>query len=189
MRTGRKRGCQEIASNLIRNNEAADDHATQRERLPVATKNVEVLACVSGSSAGNWDYVLTRYICVAYSLIMRTTERKPINLLPLSTASFYILVALADADRHGYAIMCDIAERTSGKVKLNPGTLYTTIKRLLADGLVVELDERPDPEADDERRRYYRITAYGRRLVRAEAARLEELVAMARSAGLSPKPV
>ncbi|MFZ0589554.1 MAG: PadR family transcriptional regulator [Bryobacteraceae bacterium] len=120
---------------------------------------------------------------------MRTrTERKPRDLLPLSSASFYILVALADADRHGYSILCDIADRTAGKVKLNPGTLYTTIKRLLADGLIIELDERPDPEADDERRRYYRITPFGRRVVRGEAARLEELVTMARSAGLSPKP-
>jgi DNA-binding PadR family transcriptional regulator len=120
---------------------------------------------------------------------MRTgAEPKRHELLPLSTASFYILVALADADRHGYAILSDIAERTAGKVKLNPGTLYTTIKRLLTDGLVLELDERPDPEADDERRRYYRITPLGRRLARAEAARFEELVAMARSAGLSPKP-
>ena len=112
----------------------------------------------------------------------------PGNLLPLSAASFYTLVALADADRHGYSILCDIVERTAGKVKLNPGTLYTTIKRLLADGLVVELAERPAPEADDERRRYYRITPFGRRVVRAEAARLEELVTMARRVGLSPKP-
>jgi len=120
---------------------------------------------------------------------MRTgTEQDLAALLPLSTATFYTLVALADGDRHGYAILCDIAERTAGKVKLNPGTLYTTIKRLLGDGLILELDERPDPDADDERRRYYRITPFGRRLVRAEAARLEELVAIARSVGLSPKP-
>jgi len=112
----------------------------------------------------------------------------PGDFLPLSAASFYILVALADADRHGYSILCDIGERTAGKVKLNPGTLYTTIKRLLADGLLLELDERPDPEADDERRRYYRITTLGRRVARAEAARLEDLVAMARRVGLSPKP-
>jgi DNA-binding PadR family transcriptional regulator len=119
---------------------------------------------------------------------MRTSDdRRPADLLPLSTASFYILVALADTDRHGYAILADIAQRTSGKVKLNPGTLYTTIKRLLADGLILELEERPDPDSDDERRRYYRITPFGRRSVRAEAARLEALVAMARSAGLSPK--
>ncbi len=117
-----------------------------------------------------------------------SAERLPGNLLPLSAASFYILVALADADRHGYSILSDIAERTAGKVKLNPGTLYTTIKRLLSDGLLIELEERPDPEADDERRRYYRITPLGRTVVRAEAARLQDLVTMARKAGLSPKP-
>jgi len=120
---------------------------------------------------------------------MRTSvECNPGEFLPLSAASFYILVALAEADRHGYSILCDIGERTGGRVKLNPGTLYTTIKRLLGDGLILELGERPDPEADDERRRYYRITPCGRRVVRAEAARLEDLVAMARSAGLAPKP-
>ncbi len=114
-------------------------------------------------------------------------EPVPGDLLPLSAASFYILVALGDADRHGYSILSDISERTAGKVKLNPGTLYTTIKRLLTDGLILELDERPDPEADDERRRYYRLTPFGRKVVRAEAARLEGLVALARGAGLSPK--
>jgi DNA-binding PadR family transcriptional regulator len=115
-------------------------------------------------------------------------EPKPGDLLPLSNASFYILVALVDADRHGYSILCDIAGRTAGKVKLNPGTLYTRIKRLHSDGLILELEERPAPEADDERRRYYRITPFGRRVVRAEADRLEGLLALARGAGLSPKP-
>lgn len=113
---------------------------------------------------------------------------KPADLLPLSAASFYILVALADADRHGYSILREIVERTAGKVKLNAGTLYTTIKRLLAEGLILELDERPDPEFDDERRRYYRITPLGRSAVRAEAARLDNLVTLARSVGLPPKP-
>ena len=119
---------------------------------------------------------------------MRRPEPKPADFLPLSPASFHILVALGDADRHGYSILREIAERTAGNIKLNPGTLYTNIKRLLADGLILELDERPDPEDDDERRRYYRITPLGRRVVRAEAARLEELVTLARNAGLSPKP-
>ena len=118
----------------------------------------------------------------------RGVEINPADFLPLSTASFYILVALADVDRHGYSILREIAERTGGEIRLNPGTLYTTIKRLLGDGLILELDERPDPEYDDERRRYYRITPLGRRAVRAEAARLEALVSIARSAGLAPKP-
>lgn len=111
----------------------------------------------------------------------------PEGLLPLQPAAFHILVALAGGDRHGYGIMQDVAERTEGAFRLHPGTLYTTIHRLLDQGLVDELDERPDPEDDDERRRYYRLTKFGRAVVRAEAARLERLVAMARRAGLSPR--
>lgn len=109
------------------------------------------------------------------------------SLLPLPTAAFHILVALADGDRHGYAIMQDVAAGTGGRIKLNPGTLYTTIRRLLEQGLVMELDERPDPEDDDERRRYYRLTETGRDVAKAEAARLQEALAFARQAGLTPK--
>src|SRR5499425_1585897 len=112
---------------------------------------------------------------------------RPDDLLPLPAAAFHILVALADADRHGYAIMQDVEAGTGGRFKLNPGTLYTTIKRLLDQGLVVELDERPDPEDDDERRRYYRLTDVGREVAKAEAARLQEALAFARQAGLTPK--
>src|SRR5690242_1342119 len=108
-------------------------------------------------------------------------------LLPLPTAAFHILVALADGDRHGYAIMRDVAAGTEGRLKLNPGTLYTTIRRLLDQGLVIELDERPDPEDDDERRRYYRLTDFGREVARAEAARLQQSLAFAKQAGLVPK--
>src|SRR5215510_2161389 len=90
------------------------------------------------------------------------------SLLPLPAATFHILVALSDADRHGYAIMQEVAQRTGGRTKLNPGTLYTTIQRLLEKGLIVELDERRDPEQDDERRRYYRLTASGRRAAQRE---------------------
>lgn len=108
-------------------------------------------------------------------------------LLPLQPAAFHILVALASGDRHGYAIMREVAERTGGAFRLHPGTLYTTIRRLLEQELVEELDERPGPDEDDERRRYYRLTKLGRKVVRAEAARLESLVGMARRAGLIPK--
>jgi DNA-binding PadR family transcriptional regulator len=109
------------------------------------------------------------------------------DFLGLPPTAFHILISLAGGDRHGYAIMREVAERTGGKLKLNPGTLYTTIRRLLSDGLIAELDERPDPEQDDERRRYYSLTPFGRKVVRAEAARLEDLVSMARRAGLVPK--
>src|SRR5262249_6555518 len=111
----------------------------------------------------------------------------PASLLPLPSAAFHILVALADGDRHGYAIMQDVAAGTGGRLKLNPGTLYTTIRRLLEQGLVVELDERPDPEEDDERRRYYRLTDMGRDVAKAEAARLQQALAFARQAGLTTK--
>ena len=93
---------------------------------------------------------------------------------------FHILLALADTDRHGYDIMREVAGRTDGKMRLGPGTLYGSIKRMLNDGLIEELDERPDPELDDERRRYYRLTDLGRRVAVAEAERLEKLVKNAR---------
>jgi DNA-binding PadR family transcriptional regulator len=101
-------------------------------------------------------------------------------------ATFHILVALADSDKHGYAILQEVSARTDGAVKLNIGTLYTTIKRLLELGWIEELDERPGID-DDERRRYYRVTDTGRNEVVAEAARLQRMLAMARRAGLSPK--
>lgn len=116
----------------------------------------------------------------------RKGEFDPQRLLPLPSAAFHILVALADGDRHGYAIMQDVAAGTDGGLKLNPGTLYTTIRRLLEQGLVIELDERPDPD-DDERRRYYRLTDNGRAVARAEAMRLQQALSFARQAGLAPK--
>jgi DNA-binding PadR family transcriptional regulator len=109
------------------------------------------------------------------------------GLLPLPPATFHILVALSGTDRHGYGIMQEVAERTGGRTKLNPGTLYTTIQRLLEKGLIVELDQRPDPDEDDERRRYYRLTPSGRRAAQLEMARLTELVALGRRAGLAAK--
>ena len=108
-------------------------------------------------------------------------------LLPLPPTTFHILMALADGERHGYAIIQDVAERTNGAVKLSAGTLYRSIHRMLEDGLLEEIDERPDPEEDDERRRYYRITRFGREVARAEAARLTDLVRLARAAGLVPR--
>jgi DNA-binding PadR family transcriptional regulator len=107
--------------------------------------------------------------------------------LPLPPAVFQILVALADQDRHGYAIMQDVSARTDGKMRLSPGTLYGSIKRMLDEGLIVELDDRPDPDDDDERRRYYRLTRFGRELAQAEADRLTTLLRQARAVGLTPK--
>lgn len=99
----------------------------------------------------------------------------------LTPAVFHILLALADGERHGYGIMQEIALRTDGTIRLGPGTLYRSIKRLLAEGLIEECDERPDPALDDERRRYYRLTGAGRRAAKAEAWRLGRLVDMARA--------
>jgi len=100
---------------------------------------------------------------------------------PLTPPVFHILIALADGERHGYAIMQDVAAQTNDALQLGPGTLYGCIKRMLAAGLIEESDERPDPALDDERRRYYRMTPLGRRTVRAEAERLAAAVTAARS--------
>jgi DNA-binding PadR family transcriptional regulator len=109
------------------------------------------------------------------------------DFLPLPVATFHILMALADDDRHGYAIIQEVADRTNGAVKLGAGTLYRSIQRMLEDGMIVEIDERPDPEHDDERRRYYRILPFGRAVARAEAQRLADLIKLARQSGFAPK--
>jgi DNA-binding PadR family transcriptional regulator len=109
------------------------------------------------------------------------------SLLPLPLATFHILLAVAEEDRHGYRIIQDVAARTDGEVKLSAGTLYRSIQRMLEDGLIVEVRERPAPELDDERRRYYRITPFGAAVARAEARRLAELVKLARAHGLAPR--
>jgi DNA-binding PadR family transcriptional regulator len=108
-------------------------------------------------------------------------------LLPLPPVTFHILIALADADRHGYAIIQDVAARTRAEVKLGAGTLYRSIQRMLEQGLIREAEERPAPELDDERRRYYQITAFGSAVARAEAARLAQLLRLARKSGLAPQ--
>ncbi|MFZ0590107.1 MAG: helix-turn-helix transcriptional regulator [Bryobacteraceae bacterium] len=111
------------------------------------------------------------------------------GLLPLSPQVFHVLLALADREQHGYGIMQDVEARTGGKLRLSPGTLYGSIKRMLEQGLVAELreSERPPAKSDDERRRYYRLTVLGRSVVRAEASRMAELLQQARVYGLAPK--
>ncbi|HZM51700.1 MAG TPA: PadR family transcriptional regulator [Vicinamibacteria bacterium] len=109
---------------------------------------------------------------------------KPDALLPLPTAVFHILIALADRDRHGYSIMQDVAARTGGKVQLSAGTLYSSIRRMLEQGLIEELSESPDPSSTDERRRYYRLTRFGKRVAAAEVERLTALLQQARATGL-----
>lgn len=101
--------------------------------------------------------------------------------LPLNHADFHILLALADEDRHGYAIMLHVEELTEGGVRLGPGTLYTSIKRLLASGMITESGNRPDEELDDQRRRYYRLSKLGRKVLSAETDRMEKMLRHARS--------
>ncbi len=110
----------------------------------------------------------------------------PDSLLPLPPATFHILLAVADEDRHGYGIIGDIEQRTGGKLRLSAGTLYRSIQRMVEQEIIVETDHRPAPEFDDERRRYYRITPFGRRVAKAEAQRLASLVEQARAMGLMP---
>ena len=110
------------------------------------------------------------------------------RLLPLTAPAFHILLALADEELHGYAMMQEVRERTSGRVRLGAGTLYGNIKRLLGQGLIEESGKRPDPEMDDERRRYYRLTPFGFEVAKAEAKRLEKLVADARGKKLLDSP-
>ena len=109
-----------------------------------------------------------------------------VQLLPLPPVTFHILIALADQERHGYAIIQEVAARTGGELKLSAGTLYRSIHRMLEQGLIVESRHRPAPEDDDERRRYYRITKLGIETARAESRRLAQLVKLARESGFAP---
>jgi DNA-binding PadR family transcriptional regulator len=106
---------------------------------------------------------------------------------PLTPSMFHVLLALAGDDLHGYAILKEVELRTGGKVRLSTGTLYGIIKRLLSDGLIVELRSRPAESDDDERRRYYRLTPHGRQVATAEAERMDEILSIARSRNLLKK--
>lgn len=110
---------------------------------------------------------------------MKTVD--PEELLPLTPAVFHILLVLADGERHGYAIMQEVNRDTQGQIHMGPGTLYGTIKRMIAAGFIQETEERPDPGLDDERRRYYRLTDLGRKVASAEARRLSNAVDLAQS--------
>ena len=114
----------------------------------------------------------------------KTGSAEPESFLPLTPAMFHILLALAKGESHGYAIMQDIETSTDGRFRIGPGTLYGSIKRMLASGWIAEVDERPDPDLDDERRRYYRLAGLGRRVAEAEALRLDGMVRLARDAQL-----
>lgn len=112
--------------------------------------------------------------------------KRPEDHLPLTAAAFHILLALADSEKHGYAIMGEVEQTTDGRMKMGPGTLYGAVKRLLKAGLIVESDSRPDPALDDSRRRYYSLTRDGRRVLAAEVERMGKLVLAAQRKNLSP---
>lgn len=116
--------------------------------------------------------------------------RDPQPYLPLTEPMFHILLSLADGDKHGYAILKDVARRTEGKVEFSTGTLYGIIKRLVSEGMIAKSAFRPAPAEDDDRRRYYRLTPFGRQVAIAEAERLEKIVALARAGKLlrGPEP-
>lgn len=118
---------------------------------------------------------------------MAKDKLEPESLLPLNPSVFHILLALSDGDLHGYGIMQEVSEHTEGQIKLGPGTLYGAIKRLLSERLIVEVAERPDPELDDERRRYYRLTDFGQKVLKAEVRRLSKMLSVAQSKRLIPK--
>ncbi len=117
---------------------------------------------------------------------MKGTPPSPDTFLPLPPATFHILLALSDKDRHGYGIIQEVVSRTRGELRLSAGTLYRSIQRMLEQGLIVEPRQRPAPEFDDERRRYYRITSLGTAVARAELRRLAQLVKIARASGFVP---
>lgn len=108
------------------------------------------------------------------------------TLLPLPPATFHILLSVATGDRHGYAIIQEVADATNGELRLSAGTLYRSIARMVEQGLISEVAKRRTPH-EDERRRYYRITSFGTTVARAEAARLSQLLRLARASGLTPR--
>ncbi len=143
-----------------------------------------------GQAAAQFVYIpLDAYIyCVIYIVLM--TKADPDAFIPLKTQWFHIMLSLAGGEQHGYGIMQEVLNRTTGKVRLWPATLYGSITRLIEAELIEESDERPAPELDDARRRYYRLTKLGRRVLDAECERLQELVrAIQAKRGMKRKPV
>jgi len=116
------------------------------------------------------------------------TDPTPEELLPLPPATLHILLAVAETDRHGYAIMQDVAARTDGELRLSAGTLYRAVARMVEQGLITEVEKRR-MRADDERRRYYRITSFGTAVARAELRRLLQMVRHGQARGLTPRAV
>jgi DNA-binding PadR family transcriptional regulator len=121
-----------------------------------------------------------------YTHMADEEQGEPTSLLPLTPTVLHILLALADGEKHGYAIMQEVAVRTAGTMRLGPGTLYGSIARMLNDGLIAEVRDRDVSSHGEERRRYYRLTGFGQRVLQAEAQRLEDLVRMAHNKRVLP---
>ena len=128
------------------------------------------------------------FAAIVSCAVAESSKKKIQEHLPLSTAVLHVLLALADGDKHGYAVIKEVRRRTSGEVELGASSLYAVLKRMLADRLVVETAERPDPSLDDERRRYYRLTPLGRDVAVAELRRLESILLQARAKRLVVNP-
>lgn len=118
---------------------------------------------------------------------MAHSSRRPEEHLPLSPFALHVLLSLADGDKHGYAIIKEVRRRTGGDVEIGASSLYALLRRLLEDGLVIETDERPDPALDDERRRYYRLSPFGRDVAIADVKRLESVILQARAKKLATR--
>jgi len=125
-------------------------------------------------------------LSIDHTAMATSQTRTPDSLLPLKPVVFQVLLSLVDGERHGYALVQDIAERTAAKIDLEPGNLYRVLKAMLDEGVIEESERRPAPDRDDERRRYYRITPFGRKVAIAEAVRLDRIVADARARNLIP---
>jgi DNA-binding PadR family transcriptional regulator len=136
----------------------------------------------------SWDITMQRDSVMAGESLPVKRSSDPRDLLPLTPVALNVLLALADGERHGYGIMLEVRERTGGKVRLGPGTLYGAIKRLKEAGMIEESGKRSDPEADDDRRCYYRLTGFGAKVLAAEVERLDALVRAARRKGAYPAP-
>lgn len=161
-------------------------HQSRRARGGLSV-DANRLSIVVSKSALNIAIAIISAVAITWVMSNSREDFEVNDLLPLPCATFHILMALAEDYRHGYAIIQDVERRTGGELRLSAGTLYRSIQRMLEQGLVIETRDRPSPELDDERRRYYRITPFGSKVAKAEVTRLAKLLRLARSQGFVPE--
>ena len=155
-----------------------------KDRVRVATVGRHVTRHLEKGPANRPSILPSNYVHCGYTHPVKSEAE---SLLPLPPATFHILVALADEDRHGYAVIKDVEARTGGSLKLSAGTLYRSVDRMVQQGLIREISSPLARNMDDERRRYYRITPFGREVAMAEARRLAQMLDLARAKGLAPR--